>query len=286
MLPHIHIYEQFLRDGLQSLPNCYSVSERYEMFTLLNNCGLKGIEFGSTTHPKIVPQMEGSYELWNLIKPNLNPNTTYTMLTPSITHLDKVLTSDITSIGLVLSISDDFAYKNMRMSSEQTFVQGKQMIDKIPNDVHIRIYLSYAFDTQLEILERITRYTKELTSIALNRNYSKYRFDIVLADTVGKCDVETMRRVLDAIEDPTYIGVHLHVKGEFEQLVDIVLQNEIYKFDTSLLGIGGCPYADRLIGNLSTIPLVKYLHKKGYQTGVNVELLEKASREINVKYIS
>ena len=93
-----------------------------------------------------------------------------------------------------------------------------------------------------------------------------------------------MKDVLGAIEDKTYIGVHLHVKGEFEQLVDIVLQNEIYKFDTSLLGIGGCPYADRLIGNLSTIPLVKYLHKKGYQTGVNVELLEKASQEI-LKYI-
>ena len=282
MIPDIYIYELFLRDGLQSLSKSYSVSERYEMFTLLNNCGLKGIEFGSTTHPKIVPQMEGSYELWNLIKHNLKQDTTYTMLTPSIHHLDKVLLSDITSIGLVVSLSDDFAYKNMRMTSRQTFDQAKQMIDKIPNGVHIRIYLSYAFDTQLETLEKITRYTKELTSIALARNYSKNRFDIVLADTVGNCDVETIQTVLDAIEDKEFIGVHLHVKAEFERLLDILLENKIYKFDSSLLGIGGCPYAEELIGNVSTLPLVKYLHKKGYHTGVNVEVLEKASQEINI----
>ena len=62
------IYEMFLRDGLQSVRTMYTVQEKMCMFDLLNKCNYNGIEFGSTTSPKLVPQMGGSFELWNHVK--------------------------------------------------------------------------------------------------------------------------------------------------------------------------------------------------------------------------
>jgi hydroxymethylglutaryl-CoA lyase len=200
------------------------------------------------------------------------------MLVPSIYHLDKVIESGIDSIGIIVSITDEFAYQNMRMNSEATFLQAKQIIDKYPGK-HIRIYLSQSFDVSKKSLDTIHRYTKEFTEIAYSKRLENVDIEIVLADTVGICDVESMRGVLEAIEDKEFIGVHLHVKGTpqlFESIVDEVLDKGIIRFDTSLFGIGGCPYAKELIGNVSTIPLVKYLHKKGYQTGIDIDKLEKA----------
>ena len=274
----IKIYELFLRDGLQSLEKCYTVEERIEMFKELNQCGLSGIEFGSTTKATIVPQMKDSFVLWNYVKEHQQPNTKYTMLVPSIYHLDKVIEAGIDSIGIIVSITDEFAYRNMRMTSEETFTQAKKIIDNYTGK-HIRIYLSQSFDISNQSLETIHRYTKEFTEIAYRKRIENVDIEIVLADTVGICEVESMRGILEAIEDKEFIGVHLHVKGTpqlFESIVDEVLDQGIIRFDTSLFGIGGCPYAKELIGNVSTIPLVKYLHRKGYKTGIDIDKLEKA----------
>jgi hydroxymethylglutaryl-CoA lyase len=313
----IFIYELFLRDGLQSLEKCYSVEEKIEMFNLLNQCGFSGIEFGSTTKASIVPQMKDSFVLWDYVKEHQQSNTKYTMLVPSIHHLDQVIKAGIDSIGIIVSIADDFAYRNMRMNSEETFTQALKIIDRYTGK-HIRIYLSQIFDMSFSVntensdlkcmsfsvntensdlkcmsfsvntensetrarsnLETIHRYTKEFTKIAYLKQTQNVDIEIVLADTVGLCDVESMRRVLEVIEDKEFIGVHLHIRETpqlFESIVDEVLKSGIIRFDTSLFGIGGCPYAKELIGNVSTIPLVKYLHQKGYQTGINVDKLEK-----------
>lgn len=268
----IHIFEQFLRDGLQSLETCYTVKERIDMFDNLNKFGFYGIEFGSTTHPNIIPQMKGSFELWNHIKDHQHLGTKYTMLVPSINHLDKVIEAGIESIGIIVSVTDDFAYRNMRMTSEETFMQAKKMIEHFSDTKkYIRIYLSQCFDGDLETIKH---YSRELTEIAYLKKEQNTEIEIVLSDTVGMCDVESMRRVLGAIEDKRFISVHLHVKEKFEEIVDEVLSNKIYRFDTSLFGIGGCPYAKQLIGNLSTLPFIKYLHKKGYDTGIDVQKLE------------
>jgi hydroxymethylglutaryl-CoA lyase len=227
--------------------------------------------------------MKDSFVLWDYVKHHKQSNTKYTMLVPSIHHLEQVIQAGIDSIGIIVSITDEFAYRNMRMNSEETFTQALKIIERYTGK-HIRIYLSQTFDGSLET---IRRYTKEFTKIAYLKQKQNVDIEIVLADTVGICDLESMRRVLGAIEDKEFIGVHLHVKGTpqlFESVVDEVVENGIIRFDTSLFGIGGCPYAKELIGNVSTIPLVKYLHQKGYQTGIDIDKLEKAVEYLNSFY--
>lgn len=299
------IYEMFMRDGLQSLRTIYTVQEKMAMFDLLNKCNYDCIEFGSTTSPKLIPQVGGSMELWNHVRENRLPNTKYTMLVPSIKHIPNVLQKDIKSYGFVLSISDTFSKRNMKMSSEDSIKHVKSQITSVMNtpgylDNHIRIYLSCSFGCPWEgfsvnHLETSKRVVKELTDMAHLYNLSEDNFDIVLADTVGLSDKYTMNTVLKNIYDLAYVGLHLHLPGkknrldidqDFKDVVDVALYHGVYKYDTALFGIGGCPYAKKsiyntVIGNLSTIPLIKYLNYRGIDTSVNVELLEKSIYEMD-----
>jgi hydroxymethylglutaryl-CoA lyase len=299
------IYEMFLRDGLQSVRTVYTVREKMAIFDILNKCNYDGIEFGSTTSPKLIPQVGGSMELWNHVQNNMKSNTKYTMLVPSIKHLPNVLEKDIKSYGFVLSISDSFSRRNMKMSSEDSIKQVKCQITRVMSklgylDNHMRIYLSCSFGCPWEgfsvtNLERTKRVVKELTDMAHLYNLPQDNFDIVLADTVGMCDKYTMNTVLKNIYDLSYVGLHLHLPGkknkldidqEFKDVVDVALYHGVYKYDTALFGIGGCPYAKKsvhntVIGNLSTIPLLKYFNDRGIDTGVNLEILEKSIYEVD-----
>jgi hydroxymethylglutaryl-CoA lyase len=300
------IYEMFLRDGLQSVRTIYTVQEKIAMFDILNKCNYNGIEIGSTTNPKLIPQVGGSMELWNHVKNNINNNNTkYTMLVPSIKHMSLASKEEINSYGFVLSVSDTFSKSNMKMSSEDSIKQVKEQISKVMNksgyiNNHMRIYLSCSFGCPWEgfsvtNLERTKRVVKELTDMAHLYNISEDNFDIVLADTVGVCDKYTMNTVLKNMYDLSYLGLHLHLPGkknkldidqDFKDVVDVALYHDVYKYDTSLFGIGGCPYAKKssnntVIGNLSTIPLLKYFNDRGIDTSVNLELLENSVNDID-----
>jgi hydroxymethylglutaryl-CoA lyase len=299
------IYEMFLRDGLQSVRTIYTVKEKMAMFDILNKCNYSGIEFGSTTSPNLIPQVGGSMELWNHVRENRKPNTKYTMLVPSIKHMPTVLEKGIKGYGFVLSISDTFSKRNMKMSSEESFTQVKEQLKSVMFsenylDSHIRVYLSCSFGCPWEgfsinNLEKTKRVVKELTDMAHLYNISEDNFDIVLADTVGVCDKYTMNTVLKNIYDLSYVGLHLHLPGkknkldlnqDFKDVVDVALHHGVYKYDTALFGIGGGPYAKKsaynnVVGNLSTIPLLKYFNNIGIDTGVNLELLEKSVYEMD-----
>ncbi len=291
----IKIFEMFMRDGLQSLKTSYNLKQKIIMFNNLNKCNFNNIEFGSTTSPKLIPQMDNSYDLWNYIKNNSNKNNKYTMLVPSINHLPKVFENNIQSYGFITSLSNDFAKRNMKMTNQESFEQSKKMINatlKNINEPNIRVYISCSFGCPWEGLTKnhiyeLNKYINELLSI--NEN-----LDIVLADTVGMSDRYTMTNVLDRLDNLKNISLHMHLYGtkngndlkqNFEPIIDAALQKGIYKFDSSLFGIGGCPYAkkcdDKIIGNLSTIPLIDFLHNNGIKTDINTDKLKEASENIN-----
>ena len=304
----VKIYEMFLRDGLQSLKNIYTVPQKIQMFNMLNKCNYNCIEFGSTTNPKLLPQVGGSFELWDYVKKHKNINfpTKYTMLVPSINHLQKVLDVDINSYGFVMSVSDEFSKRNMKMTTEQSFNQTVDLVHKTilanknNKDLHIRVYISCSFGCPWEGLpkyqvSKLDATVSTFSNIGYKYGLSKDQLDIVLADTVGMSDKYILGSILDEIDDINYVGLHMHMYGQntgielkqnFEGIIETALNNRIYKFDTSLFGIGGCPYAKKSnssesIGNLSTIPLVTFLHKSGFKTDIKLDVLNEAAGEIH-----
>ncbi len=304
-MSHIKIFEMFMRDGLQSLKTSYTISQKIKMLDTLKKCNYDCIEFGSTTSPKLIPQMDNSYDLWNHIKSN-NNKTKYTMLIPSINHLQKAFDENIKSYGFITSLSDEFGKRNMKMSSQESFEQAKKMINrtfKNNSNAHIRVYISCSFGCPWEGLTKkhiydLGKYIDELILVGETYNINKPQIDVVLADTVGISDRYIVTNVLDKINNLENISLHMHLYGEqkdndlkqnFELIIDAALQKGIYKFDSSLFGIGGCPYAkkcdDKIIGNLSTIPLIKFLNKTGLQTNVDITKVEETAKYISEEFI-
>ena len=305
-MSRVKVFEMFLRDGLQSYKTIYNVPQKLSFLKHLQKVNYDCIEFGSTTSPKLIPQIGGSFELWNEIKINKSFHTTkYTMLVPSENHLEKVMKEDITSYGLVTSISDAFSEKNMKMNGEQSLMKAIEMCKTILNsenskDKHIRVYISCSFGCPWEgftkhHIMKLKYFIDTLMSLIYNYNVSPDNFDIVIADTVGMCDEERMKDLLSMNKDNKYLGLHMHfysqmnnntnrLEQNFENVVDIALDLGVEKFDTSLLGIGGCPYAKKkdgeIIGNLSTLPFIRFLEKKGLVSNLNREQLELADEEI------
>ena len=134
---------------------------------------------------------------------------------------------------------------------------------------------------------KLKYFIDQLVDLANFYNLPLEQFDIVIADTVGMCDETRMKDLLELNKNNKYLGLHMHFfstmknnryEQNFESVVDIALNFGIEKFDTSLLGIGGCPYAKKeegeVIGNLSTLPFIRFLEKNGISTNLDTNQLE------------
>lgn len=294
----VKIFEMFMRDGLQSLKP-YPLSKKINMFNIINRNNFYGIEIGSSTNSKLLPQMDNSIELWNTIKPEFTNELLFppnykkpkhlTMLAPS--KINPLITHDIRSFGLLTSVSEDFSKLNLNKSSFDSFIH---LLDQINNinilyNYHIRIYISCAFgdfpDGKITLASMNNLQTLiKILKIKINElNLKPTDLDIVLCDTIGNADCNDINNVLNHIDRDLieYYALHLHSDIKFEPLINVGLLYGISKFDTSMLGIGGCPFSKKkMVGNISTYNLVKYLKDNNYKTNLDLELLKNTENKL------
>ena len=199
----VKLYEMFMRDGLQSLNKTYSLKKKLQFIDLLNQCNFHCVEFGSTTSPKLLPQMANSFELFNSM--NKSPDIKYTMLVPGYNQTQKVLNTGINSFGLVCSVSEIFAQKNLKKTSRETvdnvFEQINLITEKKMLCPHIRVYLSCSFGSpwenfDIKYLNNLETYVMEFIEYAKLKNISNQNFDIVISDTVGLSSEKRTREIL------------------------------------------------------------------------------------------
>lgn len=294
-VPRIKIYEMFMRDGLQSLNKIYPLETKIQFMNLLNNSNFDCIEFGSTTSTKLLPQMANSYELFNSFKKN--PRTKYTMLVPGINQLHKVIDTKINSFGLVCSVSETFAQKNLKKPSIETFnyvFEQMNIITKLPNP-HIRVYLSCSFGSPWENFDSnyiivLQNYINKLLEYTSFKKINYENFDIVISDTVGLSNETRTNEICKILNDvisyenKKYIAMHIHSSGkQFTKQINLCVDNHICKFDSSMLGIGGCPFAeDEAFGNISTVELISFLKCLGYCEEYDLSRLKYNQNELNI----
>ncbi len=304
------IYEMILRDGLQSLKKIYSVEEKFLIYKLIKEIGILNIEFGSMTSEKILPQMSGSLELYNkiVLDDDSDNKSNLIMLCPSIGKLEKSFNANIKNISLLCSCSEQFSIKNLNCSKEKSYknmwTQLEYLIKK--DYEQIRIYISCVFGSPWDIFDK--SYLKEIINIIdsiytiiVSNNIDYNKFDIVLSDTFGLGNINLMKILYMEIKKKFdqdifgYIGLHLHTNQiiirenyieynksvGFEELIKTSLDYGIKKYDSSILGIGGCPFGeDNLKGNLSTLDLYRFLDSIGYDCDIDIKKLEQNSFEI------
>ncbi|KWW21103.1 MULTISPECIES: hydroxymethylglutaryl-CoA lyase [Peribacillus] len=263
------------RDGLQNEQVIIPTQNKIDWIDQLSETGLSYIEVTSFVHPKWIPQLSDAVQVAKGIK--RNPDITYAALVPNERGLEAALEGEIDEISVFMSSSETHNLKNINKSISDTLPILKKVIDGAANSGKtVRGYVSTVFGCPYEgevSMEQVFRVCDQLFDYGIS--------EVSLGDTIG---VASPRQVASFLEnavkryDLSRIALHFHdTRGMALANVLQALQYGVDTFDSSLGGLGGCPYAPGASGNVATDDLVHMLHNMGIQTGINQEKLIKAA---------
>jgi len=265
------VYEVGPRDGLQSASVKLSVDEKVEMINLLHEAGLKNIEVGSFVNPKRVPNMADSDEVYKQVS---NLKVDLGVLVPNEKGLKRAQLAGANKFNVFLSPLDSFNQVNLGMGLQDVISHYRSMLYGIPKD-NIRVYVSHTFDN-------IAPDKVRSTLLAASHLGST----VVLCDTVGVAGVNDVNRVMKLTKGiRAKWAMHLHHNCEKrENILDNVqagYQHGIREFDSSIGGLGGCPFSPGSGANLATESLVDWAESNNIDVGLTSKDLFKTIQFVN-----
>lgn len=274
----VKIVEVALRDGLQNINQEVSNKIRLDWLHALEVAGLKSIELGSFVSPKKVPQMAGTYELFEQVK-DLS-DIDYIGLVPNLHGYNVSRACKCQSIAVFASASETFSEKNIGCSIENSFDRFKKFLFLAKEyKQRIRGYVSCAIECPYEGLiepKKAAEIAKTLFELECD--------EISIADTLGRAAPRQIKELLDAVCDEVpveKIALHCHdTYGLALANVMEALDYGVRVFDSATGGLGGCPYAPGAAGNLNTEDLVFALEAQGLDTGINLDQIVTLGRRI------
>ena len=279
MLPkNISINEVGARDGLQNEKINISAEKKVEFINLLSLCNYKYIEVGSFVSPKWVPQMKNSDVVYkNIIK---NKETIYPLLVPNTIGLKNALESDVKTICVFATASESFSKKNTNASIEQTKKNIKEILRvAIKNNIKIRAYMSCVLGCPYE-----GKVSYKKTANLANFLIDEGCYEVSLGDTVGYGTPLETQKLINEVSNKintSKIAMHLHdTYGQALANIYASMQMGISSFDTSVGGLGGCPYAKGASGNVATEDVIYMLNGMGVDCGVDLQKVLVASKFI------
>ena len=263
----VNILDVTLRDGLQNEKRVYSLTEKVALLNKIKSFGIKDIEVTSFVDGKKVPQFSDNVELCKLLH---DDGVKYSALIPNKKgyKMMKESGSRITEGALFVSASDTFNKKNINTDIEGAFKRFLE-IRKEDDKIELRGSISCCFKCPYEgevSVDRVVDVVKRYKDLNVSR--------IDIADTIGSGSVYQMRKILDEVlkeVDVSKVTGHFHdTNGGALDLVGECLKYGVTTFHSSMDGIGGCPFSNVRVGNLSTQKLVMYLKERGYESGVEL----------------
>ena len=274
MTDSIVINEVGPRDGLQSQKKHLDLEQRKSFVDVLVRSGLKNIEIGSFVSPKAVPQMAGTGELLQSLPQD--EGLTYSVLVPNQKGYELARVAGAKTIALVVSATETMSQKNVRMSLEQSFATAGGIIHEAKLDcITIQAYLSVAFVCPFEGSVSACLVREQARQLA------EFGADeIVIADTIGAADPAAVRDLMNVlVEDygSERLACHFHdTRAMGLANVYAALESGVRKFDSSIGGLGGCPFAPGAKGNVATEDVVMMCQQMGFETGIDISILLEA----------
>ena len=271
MKDSVIINEVGLRDGLQNQPKHVSTDDKARMAELLVAAGLKYIEPVSFVSPKAVPQMADAAELTRRLPQG--DDLHYTALIPNLRGYQLARDNGYRTVGLVLSTTDTFNQRNLNMSLEQAAASCEAIIQAARADgVATRTYISGAFACPYDGPVPVT-----LPQRLTERMFQAGSDEVAIADTIGAGNPRQMKDIMaPLIRDfgAERFYVHLHdTRGLATAMAWAALDLGVRRFDASLGGLGGCPFAPGATGNVVFEDLVFLCESKGFPTGIDLDRL-------------
>jgi hydroxymethylglutaryl-CoA lyase len=264
------------RDGLQNEATV-PVAQRVRLIDALSATGLGRIEAASFVSPKAIPPMAGSDEVMRDIA--RAPGVVYSALVPNPKGAELALEAKADEIELVVSASETHNRKNVNRSVADSLVAARDVVEIAhAAGIEAEAIVSTAFGCPYEgdvAPERVG----QIAGLLLDAGADALSF----GDTTGMATPRRVNDLLDALERagiaPDRVGLHFHnTRGTALANVVAALERGVTRFDASIGGLGGCPYAPGASGNAVTEDLVHMLHDMGVETGVDLDALVECAR--------
>lgn len=274
MSDFVTVHEVGLRDGLQNQPRTVPTEGKLELLDALLDAGLRSVEATSFVSPKAVPQMADAAELYARLPRDRGIN--YEALVPNEKGYERAVAAGATTIALVLAATDTFNRRNINMSLDQAIAVNEAVIKRAKTDgVRARSYLSVIAECPYE-----GTVAPEVVFDLAARMFDAGAHELALGDSTGAGNPAQMTHLFETLArryGPERIAGHFHdTRAMGLTLTWVGIDCGIRKFDSSIGGLGGCPFAPGATGNLATEDLVFMLEEAGFETGIDLEGLRRA----------
>ncbi|WP_050467846.1 hydroxymethylglutaryl-CoA lyase [Herbaspirillum chlorophenolicum] len=271
----IYIQEVATRDGFQNESAFIETDDKVALIDHLSDCGFAKIEATSFTSPRAIPALRDAEAVMHRIR--RKAGVVYTVLVPNVRGAERALSCNVDEVNLVMSTSENHNRANLRMSREQSFAQLKDVVAAVRGTgVAINVSLSTVFGCPMEgdIDEaEVLRWMARFAEMGVN--------GFTLCDTTGMAYPSQVEQLCGHAR---HVFPHIELTLHFHNTRGMALANAlaaiaagIDRFDSSLGGLGGCPYAPGATGNVCTEDLVHMLELMGYDTGIDLPALLQAA---------
>jgi hydroxymethylglutaryl-CoA lyase len=274
----VRIVEVGPRDGLQNEKQPISVADKVRLVDDLSAAGLGYIEVGSFVSPKWVPQMAGSAEVFANIQ--RQPGVTYAALAPNLKGFEAALAAGVEEVAVFAAASEAFSQKNINCSIKDSLERFVPLMEAAKaHGIRVRGYVSCVLGCPYEgevAPEQVASVARELFAMGC--------YEISLGDTIGTGTAGKTRHLINVVgrEVPRHLlAGHFHdTYGQALANIYASLEEGINVFDSSVAGLGGCPYAKGATGNVASEDVLYLLDGLGIHTGIDMDRLIAAGQRI------
>ncbi|OXR99757.1 hydroxymethylglutaryl-CoA lyase [Shewanella algae] len=276
--PKVSLFEVGPRDGLQN-ETSVSTQAKIALIEALADAGVKRIEAASFVSPKWVPQMADSGEVLRGI--SRRAGVCYSALTPNLKGLELALAAGADEVAVFAAASEGFSQKNINCSIEESIARFEPLLSRAKEQgIWVRGYVSCVlgcpYDGEIAPAE-VARVADILHQLGC--------YEISLGDTIGVGTPLKARKMVETVAERVPVerlALHFHdTYGQALANILACLETGVSVIDTSVAGLGGCPYAKGASGNLASEDLVYMLHGMGIDTGIDLNKLAQAGRQIS-----
>ncbi|MBI3525447.1 MAG: hydroxymethylglutaryl-CoA lyase [Betaproteobacteria bacterium] len=276
----VKIVEVSLRDGLQNEKQSVPTAVKLALIARLADAGVSVIEAASFVSPKWVPQMGDSAEVMRALRKAQRPGLTYTALAPNMKGFEAALAAGCTEVAVFGAASEAFSQKNINCSIAESLERFRPVAEAaLKHGMRVRGYIScvvgcpYQGAVEPAAVAQVAQALSEMGC-----------YEISLGDTIGAGTPKSVRSMIEAVSrvvPMTQLAGHYHdTYGMAIANIYASLELGMAIFDSSVAGLGGCPYSPGASGNVASEDVIYLLNGLGIATGIDLEKLAEAGRYI------
>lgn len=275
----VRLVEVGPRDGLQNESRPVSVNDKLQLVHDLADAGVSYIEAGSFVSPKWVPQMAGSAEVFAGIQ--RRDGVTYAALTPNLRGFEAALAAGVKEIAVFAAASESFSQRNINCSISESLDRFLPVMEAARlHGISVRGYVSCVLGCPYE-----GDIAPSQVAAVANALYAMGCYEVSLGDTIGTGTPGATRTLFDVVAGQIPRGKlagHFHdTYGQALANIYASLLEGVEVFDSSVAGLGGCPYAKGATGNVASEDVVYLLNGLGIETGIDLDALIAAGQRIS-----